>query len=391
MANVRMTSIALTSVVVAVTACSDQVSTVNAPAFARPPRLSTAGICSSAPAGLVGWWPGDGNANDVVGGNNGTLQSAATFAAGEVGQAFSLDGAGAYIAIPDSPTLTPPSNSITLDAWIMPNAVSGPRAIVTKYSVNLDVSWVLMILDGRIRFGVYQAGSADIGRVFDTVDPVVTAGAWIHVAGTFDVATQAGRIFIDGLEVAAIPYSGQTQGTVTSIRDSNSPVRIGALQGGTGTVTYFWDGLIDEVDLFDRALAPSEIQAIAAAGSAGKCGTVAPYAFAGFLDPVQNPPSSNVVKAGSAVPVKFSLGGDFGLEVIAAGYPAVQSISCDSNAPTNDIEQTIAAGGSSLSYDPQTSIYTYVWKTDRSWASTCRRLTVKLADESVHTANFYFK
>jgi hypothetical protein len=188
-----------------------------------------------------------------------------------VGRAFSLDGLDDYVAIPDSPTLTPPSSSITLDAWIKPNTVSGPRAIVTKYSVNFDVSWVLMALDGHIRFGVYQAGSADIGRVFDTVNPVVSTGVWQHVAGTFDVATQAVRIYVDGVQVVTTQSPAQTQGPVTSIRVSNSPVRIGALQDGTGNVTYSWSGLIDEVDLFDRALSPSEIQAIYSAGSGGKC------------------------------------------------------------------------------------------------------------------------
>jgi hypothetical protein len=94
---------------------------------------------------------------------------------------------------------------------------------------------------------------------------------WQHVAGTFDVATQAVRIYVDGVQVVTTQSPAQTQGPVTSIRVSNSPVRIGALQDGTGNVTYSWSGLIDEVDLFDRALSPSEIQAIYSAGSGGKC------------------------------------------------------------------------------------------------------------------------
>ena len=55
------------------------------------------------------------------------------------------------------------------------------------------------------------------------------------------------------------------------------------------------------------------------------------------------------------------------------------------------IEQTVTAGGSSLSYDPATDQYTYVWKTAKAWAMTCRQLVLKLHDTSVHRANFTFK
>ena len=65
-------------------------------------------VACPPPAGLVGWWPGDGNANDIVGTNNGMLQGGATAtAAGVVGQAFSFDGTNGYVQIPDSPALRP--------------------------------------------------------------------------------------------------------------------------------------------------------------------------------------------------------------------------------------------------------------------------------------------
>ena len=57
-------------------------------------------ICVQPPAGLVSWWPGEGNANDIVGSNHGTLQNGATFAAGMVGQAFSFDGIDDYVRFP---------------------------------------------------------------------------------------------------------------------------------------------------------------------------------------------------------------------------------------------------------------------------------------------------
>jgi hypothetical protein len=50
----------------------------------------------------------------------------------------------------------------------------------------------------------------------------------------------------------------------------------------------------------------------------------------------------------------------------------------------------VTAGNSSLTYDPGSDQYTYVWKTDSSWANSCRALIVKLKDGSVHRANFKF-
>jgi predicted extracellular nuclease len=114
------------------------------------------------------------------------------------------------------------------------------------------------------------------------------------------------------------------------------------------------------------------------------------YDFTGFMPPVDNLPVRNLVRAGQAVPVKFSLHGFQGLGVIAPGFPQSQPIVCDSGAPVNDVETTVTAGSSGLQYDALTDIYVYVWKTDRSWANTCRQLVVKLDDGSVHRANFQF-
>jgi hypothetical protein len=55
------------------------------------------------------------------------------------------------------------------------------------------------------------------------------------------------------------------------------------------------------------------------------------------------------------------------------------------------MEQTMTTGNSNLSYDALTDQYTYVWKSSKSWAGTCRQLTVVLKDGSIHTANFSFK
>ncbi len=115
------------------------------------------------------------------------------------------------------------------------------------------------------------------------------------------------------------------------------------------------------------------------------------YNFSGFFQPVNNPPTVNVVNAGRAIPVKFSLSGDKGLNIFGPGYPASQQIACSDGAPVSEIEQTVTAGGSSLSYDAESDTYTYVWKTEEPWAGTCRQLIVRLNDGSERVAFFKFK
>jgi len=115
------------------------------------------------------------------------------------------------------------------------------------------------------------------------------------------------------------------------------------------------------------------------------------YNFSGFFAPVDNLPVLNVVNAGKAIPVKFSLSGNKGLNIFAANSPSSVSINCDGSAPQSDIEETVNAGGSSLSYSASSDQYNYVWKTENQWKNTCRQLTLRLNDGTEHRANFKFK
>ena len=115
------------------------------------------------------------------------------------------------------------------------------------------------------------------------------------------------------------------------------------------------------------------------------------FHLSGFFPPVGNLPVLNQVQAGPAIPVKFSLGGDEGLAIVAPGSPVSQQIACDTAVPVGDVARTVTAGGSSLSYDPSTAQYTYVWKTVTAWAGTCRQFMLRLIDGEAHVANFQFK
>jgi alpha-tubulin suppressor-like RCC1 family protein len=112
------------------------------------------------------------------------------------------------------------------------------------------------------------------------------------------------------------------------------------------------------------------------------------FAFSGFFSPVDNLPTVNSAQAGSAIPVKFNLGGDKGLSILAQGSPSSTVYTCNT-APLDAIEETVAASTSSLRYDGLQ--YIYVWKTDKAWARSCRQFLLKLADGTTHRANFQFR
>jgi hypothetical protein len=114
------------------------------------------------------------------------------------------------------------------------------------------------------------------------------------------------------------------------------------------------------------------------------------FDFSGFFQPVDNVPTLNQMNAGRSIPVKFSLGGDQGLDIFNDGYPASQNIPCDGSEPVDPVEETTTAN-SGLTYNAAADQYTYVWKTEKSWAGTCRQFILGLTDGSDHVALFKFK
>ncbi|KJK09227.1 hypothetical protein UB45_21635 [Terrabacter sp. 28] len=126
------------------------------------------------------------------------------------------------------------------------------------------------------------------------------------------------------------------------------------------------------------------------ASAAVNCDYRVVYDWSGFAAPVEGGDVVNSVKASAAVPVQFSLGGDQGTGVLAAGSPSVALGACSPPAPTAAIKQTVTAGESTLRYDPTSGLYTYVWKTDKSWTGRCATLALRLDDGTTHAALFTF-
>jgi hypothetical protein len=112
------------------------------------------------------------------------------------------------------------------------------------------------------------------------------------------------------------------------------------------------------------------------------------FSFAGLFAPVANPPTVNVAKAGGAVPLRFSLGGNFGLNVFAPGFPVVVQRSCETGGLSDSSIETVTAGSSGLHYDSASDTYQYVWKTDKTMAGLCFQLHLRFVDGTDKAALF---
>jgi hypothetical protein len=173
----------------------------------------------------------------------------------------------------------------------------------------------------------------------------------------------------------------------TLLLGASATASANATDGLSGVDTQSCGG-VDTSTIGTRSVTCSATDKAGNSASASLSYTVI-YNFTGFFAPVDNDPTCNVVKAGSAVPIKFSLHGYQGMNIFASGYPAVSAGTC-SGVPLDTIEETVTAGGSSLNYDSTSDQYIYVWKTDKAWDGKAMRFTIKLADGTTHFARFTF-
>ena len=227
--------------------------------------------CVPAPAGLVGWWPGDGGANDIAGTNQGTLQGGATAnIGGVVGSAFGFDGTNGFVQIPDSPALHP--TNLTIEAWVRFDSLdsagsggsfAGEQYVVFKQNSRSNNFEGFFLGKGRLGsrdFFVFGVSSASGQAPELDSAATVTTDAWYHVAG------------VRGSNFIQLYVNGQLDGQTNL--DFPQDYGTNALYFGTSGQAY-WDhklnGALDEVSLYNRALSPGEIAAIYSAGGLGKC------------------------------------------------------------------------------------------------------------------------
>jgi hypothetical protein len=216
--------------------------------------------CVPPPPNLVAWWTGDGDTHDLAGENDGTLEGGTTFASGIVGEAFSFDGVDDYVNVPDDESLNP-VDGLTVDAWIKRSGYVGVCDPIVKKAgegLSQENGYALEFIAGdSLVFWVFLQ---DVGWKSSGWAPPIPLGVWTHVAGTYDGSDI--RLYVNGAEAdSPITYPG-------TIVPSSNPLYLGH---DPSNPDRWYEGLIDEVEVFDRALSDVEIQAIYLAGSAGKC------------------------------------------------------------------------------------------------------------------------
>ncbi|MEY4387188.1 MAG: hypothetical protein RLY20_2471, partial [Verrucomicrobiota bacterium] len=224
--------------------------------------------------GLVGWWRAEANANDNFATNHGTLLNNVTYAAGEVGQAFSFNETNSAVVIPANPLLDVGNGpGFTVEAWINPSNVTNALPL---FEWNDGNYWGVhfYIAPGQPTAG--SPGPAGPGQLYANVVDVwggwhqlgspagaVAAGVFQHIALTYD----------QGSGVATIYRNGQI---VSQLGIGSFPLRtgydlyLGRRQAPAGEACSF-AGLMDEPSIYNRALTQTEIRSIVNARSLGKC------------------------------------------------------------------------------------------------------------------------
>jgi hypothetical protein len=210
------------------------------------------------PPGMVAWWSGDGNALDLVGGNNGTLMNGAGFADGMVGEAFVFDGVDDYVQIPDAELWVFGTNDFTIELWARFNLVTpiGPAFLFvgTSEGVGEVNKWGFYMVGGVLTFIV---DSPTLGPKWLARHPFWPAiDQWYYLA--LNRQGSIYTIYVDG-----VPASSEISGD--AIPNVSAPLTIGQFEG-----FCYMDGLLDELSIYNRALTAAEIKAIYDAGSAGK-------------------------------------------------------------------------------------------------------------------------
>jgi hypothetical protein len=211
------------------------------------------GSCLQTPSGLVSWWSGDRTADDVQGTNPGELVGGASFKRGMVGPGFVFDGVNGGVKIPNSASLS--QTRITLNAWVYPTGNQNTnRHIIDKDNFAVAREYILA-LNADNKFHAFVNLPSGEYNLAGTTAPGLNN--WCHVAMTHDGLKL--RLYVNGLLDGEVDAVGDMISTQNSVGIGNN------VQGEV------FKGIIDEAQIFNRALSDTEILAIYEAGAAGQC------------------------------------------------------------------------------------------------------------------------
>ena len=220
--------------------------------------------------GLVSWWKGENNAQDSYKfGHHGTIEGSATFMSGRTGQAFKFDGKDDLINLGSKPgtIFADPTNaSLSVSFWMKTAATKSSQG--SMYMIDSGAGteskrgFYCNTAQGSIYCAVRQA--AVIYKV--AASNVMPLNSWKYVTLTFDNENDELKLYVDG----ALSKTG-TEEQVSGITFASTQAVIGA----TNSKQLFFNGSLDEVAVWNRALSTGEIKSIYDAGATGMCSITA--------------------------------------------------------------------------------------------------------------------
>lgn len=234
----------------AVLAASSAVSCQELTPDPGPPSGAVQGALVSGLVAAYGFEEGGGTTTADSSGNHltGSLTAATWVTTGKFGKALSFNGSSSMVSIPDASVLDL-TTGMTLSAWIQPRTLQGWPCVIMKERSG-ELTYALYASSPGSQPNVdYTHSGAEVNLLGS---PPAALGTWSHLAATFDGATL--RLYVNAAQVASMASANPID------------VTTGALRIGGDTVwTEYFDGLIDEVRIYNRPLSQAEIQSDMAA------------------------------------------------------------------------------------------------------------------------------
>ncbi len=214
--------------------------------------------------GLVANYPFNMNANDESGnGNHGSVHGAALVEDrfGNINSAYYLDGVDDYIDI--GKNVQPPF-PVSVSVWINANDLDANGCGIAGIVRNDQYD------DGRYRYGLtvrvnggylsahyFEGFSAPRNRIgYTSDDALITAGNWYHLVVKFNAHRNI-QLFVNGVE-----YPGSYSGTGSGLSYSGSNGAIGTFKSNRPDRTCYFNGTIDDLRFYNRALSENEARAL---------------------------------------------------------------------------------------------------------------------------------
>jgi hypothetical protein len=237
--------------------------------------------CSPLPGGAVGLWDAEGDAKNSLDASLGAINGGVQFVPGVVGQAFHFDGIDSSVHIGHDTNLNVGLTSgFTIAAWINPTEVTKNHPLVEWALPLVPVNGLNLWISlpplhggtgaGSLILDIPDLGTAETDHFLSTPQGLIQSNVWQHVAATYDQSSGIAALYVNGTLLTRTNFGALNAYAYGDLWFGYNPV-----SKGWGPAVYgeeiHYQGAMDEISVFNRALSSSEIQAMFSAGNYGTC------------------------------------------------------------------------------------------------------------------------